>query len=519
MTVVGDASESGRLRAGGWQVSLGGLIVLVLAAGIASWVARSARGVWGWRSLSNGSAPSVVSVFGRNNQVALERTAGLMLEIADVFLLVIMARGVFGLSRRLGPTAGQERNARVWSIAWRIGATCFLLWFLSEESRVLRIDLVGPVGWSRRDPGFDLRYCVWQGLYPVCGLLAILGLALGMGAGFLLPSASTVRRRPYWLFVVLGALIAILLVAIPHSVSLIPYLVLHALEAVNNAMQHRLVVGPGLSTRLIHAGIDTSVAAALCLALALAVARDFERLRRGEPWTTSRMGRVVRFLLVAAGAAGGLTISLVTIPAINRFFAQGLRDVIGPGDIGMIVGGFGLLAAGMTARTIVGPPPGQPPVWRRRLSAGLGLGFLGLILLYALCSFPGASMLDPTVPPFVSKSIAFCHGLLVHLSSHVPDNVTVAVNLWFAGEVFPWTLMTVAVVAFVLELAIRPASVIYAPFDRLAESPGRARPFVWLVLGLTVVCLSALPILIVAGQVILHLRMTGAEVLAHRWAN
>src|ERR1017187_6546264 len=76
-----------------------------------------------------------------------------------------------------------------------MGALCFLLWFLWKESRVLRFDFA-----SER---------VSQALFPVCGLLAILGLALGMGAGFLLPGSSPARRRPYWLFVALAAVNAL----------------------------------------------------------------------------------------------------------------------------------------------------------------------------------------------------------------------------------------------------------------------------------------------------------------------
>ncbi len=515
MAVIQDSTASGRPGAGVAQVSLGGLIVLVLAAGLASGVARSAREVWGTRTIDF-NLPAGTGPVTRSSPVPLERTAGLALEIAAVFLMVILAVRLIGVIRGFGPAEWEARRARCWSIVWRAGALCFLLWFLSEESRVLRIDFASEVARSRRASGFGGRYQVWQALFPVCGSLAILGLALGMGAGFLLPGTSAGRRRPYWLFVVLAAVIAVMLASIPGDYSLIPYLVLLAIEAVTNAMQHRLVDGPGLSTRLIHAGIVASVAGAACLALALAVARDFERLRRGEPWTTSRVGCVARFVLLAAAAAGGLTISMVTIPAIHPCFAQGFRDVIDPIDVGMIVSAFALLAAGLAARSVAGPPPGQPPKWRRRLSAGFGLGFLGLILLYALCSFPTVGALDPTLPPVASKFIAFCQGLLVHFLS---DSVMIAVNLWFAGDHFPWTVMATVIAGFVLELAIRPRSAISAPFDRLAESPGRFGAFVWLVLGLTVVCLSALPILIVAGQVILHLRINGAEVLAGLWAN
>jgi hypothetical protein len=337
MSVVRHGSESWRGGAGSWQVSLGGLIVLVLAAGMASGVARSAREVWGTRTVSNGSGTGPASSPVAISEVPLERTVGLVLEIADVFLIVILARGLIGLFRGFRPAGGQERRGRFWSIAWRVMALCFLLWFLSEESRVLRYDLGSQVEQGRRVHGWGERYRLWQAMFPVCGLLAILGLALGMGAGFLLQGSCAVRRRPYWLFVFLAAVIAVLLVGIPSSHSLVPYLVLLAIEAVTNAMQNRLVDGPGLSTRLIRAGIEASAGALACLALALAIARDFERLRRGEPWMTSRMGRVIRLVLLGATAAGGINLINVTIPAIHPCLAEGFGLVIGPIEVGMIV--------------------------------------------------------------------------------------------------------------------------------------------------------------------------------------
>jgi hypothetical protein len=44
------------------------------------------------------------------------------------------------------------------------------------------------------------------------------------------------------------------------------------------------------------------------------------------------------------------------------------------------------------------------------------------------------------------------------------------------------------------------------PFDLVAGSPGRLVRFIWLTAALTVVCLAAVPTLIVSGQVIVHIR-------------
>ena len=153
-------------------------------------------------------------------------------------------------------------------------------------------------------PGWSNGYRAGQALFPVCGIFAILGLVVGMGARFLFPAARRVGKRPYWLFVILAGMAAVLIVALPYWASLIPYLVLIALEAVRNAMHHRLVPGPGFSARLLRAGLDASVAAGVCLSLAVALAGDFERLRRGSPWTTSGLGRGLRLFLLGRRRRG-----------------------------------------------------------------------------------------------------------------------------------------------------------------------------------------------------------------------
>ena len=89
---------------------------------------------------------------------------------------------------------------------------------------------------SQSVPGWRHGYRLRQQLFPVCGLFAILGLVVGMGARFLFPAAARTGKRPYWLFVILAGVAAVMIVALPYWASLIPYLVLIALEAVTNAM-------------------------------------------------------------------------------------------------------------------------------------------------------------------------------------------------------------------------------------------------------------------------------------------
>ena len=72
-------------------------------------------------------------------------------------------------------------------------------------------------------------------------------------------------------------------------------------------------------------------------------------------------------------------------------------------------------------------------------------------------------------------------------------------------------------VCFAIELFIRGKSPAATPFDQLASSPQAARRFVWLVVGFIVLCLAALPTLFVAGQVVLHVYMHGADSAKFGW--
>ncbi len=351
MAVSAAGTAAVPVKSTGFQVSLGGLLVLVLAAGVAAGVVRSAREVWGSRTLVNPGAPGVAWSSG-SGQVPVERTAGVALEVAAVLLILSLLRTLIGVVRRPSAADRHDRRARLWGAAWRIGAVCFLLWFISEESRVLRVTFAREVEISALIPGWGFIYRLREQLFPACGLFAMLGLTLGMGAGFLFPRAAQGGKRPYWLFVILAGVAALLIPALDDLGSLVVHLVLVALDTVSFGMRHRLEPGRGLSYRLLRAGVDAAVAAGICIALATAVARDFEMLRRGKARAASRAGRGVRVILLAAAAVAGIFIATVTIPAIHPCFADGFVQILGLAEAGMIVGCFGLFGAGMAARAI-----------------------------------------------------------------------------------------------------------------------------------------------------------------------
>jgi hypothetical protein len=510
--------ESPAVKSRGFQVSLAGLLVLVLAAGLAAGAVRSSREVWGLRTLPAPGAPIGSPVWG-TAQVPVQRTAGVILEVAAVFLLVILARQLSAAFRPAGSVDVAARATRGWGVSWRIGALCFLFWFISEQSRVLRIDFVREAEISHLMPGWNFSYQVRQQLLPACGLFALLGLVLGMGASFMFPQSPRRGSRPYWLFVVLAGVAAVLITSLNDVGTLIVQLVLVALEAVTNAMHHHLSPGRGLWTRLLRAGVDAAISAGLCLGLALALARDFETLRRGKPLSTSRVGRVVRLLLFAGAAGAGTYLAAVTFPAIHPCFAAGFQLVLGPLEASMIVCCFGLFGAGMAARAIAGAPEQQPSLRIARISVLYRLSILSVIFFAVLNVLPDSLLLQPYLPRFALATIDVIRASVARFWNQFPDSFTAGALRVLAIENLLWTTLILATVCFVIELLIRDTSLLNSPFDRLAESPERAYRFVWLVLGFVVVCLAAIPTLIVATQVITLLRLVGGQMMSHGWAN
>ena len=173
-------------------------------------------------------------------------------------------------------------------IGWRVPAIALLLGFTMRESQVLGVDLAK---YRALGAGQEV-YCVSAMLVPICAILTIIGVALGMGAGMSLPRASPARARPYWLFVPLAALAAVLFMGQPGGeCTLIPQFILVVLDFVIDAMPPPGVRLPGsLAVRLLRAGIEAVPAALACLWLALVVAHDFERARRDQPWAMGRGG-------------------------------------------------------------------------------------------------------------------------------------------------------------------------------------------------------------------------------------
>jgi len=505
----GAFADHRKRRSPRWQISLRALVFVVLAAGVSAGIVRSAREVWGSRPIetvvvSAGPRPTAATAT-RLSPVPVERTAGLILEVEAVFLLLILVRDLTRLLRSGLAQNGGGRATALYSVAWRIASVALLLRFLSAEANVLRLDFLSEIDVSRQQPAWGWNYRLKQNLLPVCGTMLMLGLALGMGAGTLLEEPST-RWRPWWLLAPLAVLAALLLASQPYF-SIIPNLVLVALEAVTIAMPHRLVAGPGLSARLVRAGASAALSLALTLPLVLAVARDFERARRRQQWATTVPGLIRRLGLLAAAAAAGAYLACKSLPLIHPSLAQGFAQLLDAGVVFTLVTGFAVFASGLAARSIDKEPTPEKAPWAARLSTIVRCGILAVVSLSVLKCLPSTSQFEPAVPWIFKLLYNACEQANGWLWGRLPDSILILIGAWFEPERLLWTLMVAGVAMLLVELAIRPQEARRAPFDRIVDAPQSIVRFSWLVVALTCVCLVALPTLIVAGQAIIQARL------------
>jgi hypothetical protein len=140
-------------------------------------------------------------------------------------------------------------------------------------------------------------------------------------------------------------------------------------------------------------------------------------------------------------------------------------------------------------------------------------------LFAALQVLPDSSRLPAYLPPVVLTSADAIKGLIGRFWDQFADEVTASVLKIFAIENLLWISLLLTVVCFSIELLVRDHVQFTSSFDQLVESPERARRFIWLVTGFVVTCLTALPILVVAGQVLVLVELVGPDMVNSGWAN
>lgn len=494
-------------RGGGWQVSLADLAFIVLAAGMAAGVMRGARDIWGMPPVPRGVTPGV----------APERTAGVVVEGLGIFLALVVARSMIARIRDRRHHATVSRMVTLGELVWRALAVILLLQLVFLESDVLRLDLMTFSTRSTEIPGWRERYQLREMLVPVCSILTMFGLAIGLGAGSARREPASSRPRPYALFVILAAVAAVLFLAQPNMWNMIPQMVLLAMEAVNNAMPPgSRVVSGSISGRLLRAGMGAMCGAIAIVTLAILVARDVQLASRSEPCGTTRRGWFIRILALLCALAAGIGAALVGIPSVNPLWRDGFAQILGPDVVMLVLAGFGVLSAGIAARAVV--PRAEAASTRRSWRArAFPLGLLGVVGLSAIASLPSSSVLAPGVPPLVGRVLDLVGEANLRIWDMLPDPLVIQIRPLLSARGLAYILPLWLLILLLATLARGPSSQRVIPLDRVCETPRLLPRFAWLTVALTVVCLAAIPTLMLVGQALVHVRLSISTWMGAGW--
>lgn len=287
--------------------------------------------------------------------------------------LLVFAVGI-GLALIVAGQLGQRwRGARPrgGAIAWRVGVLAGLGWMLAGLAGALLAD-----GSPYDEPRLQVA--------TLQAVLGLVGLALAVR-----PAGPSRPRRPSrWALPSVVAAVAAGLTLVVLAAGIIPYLVLIAIEAVQNALTR----GPLVRRPILFDRMATTALAALpgflgCMATATWVDDDLRAALRDpiaarRPW--GRAGLLARAGIVAVAAGGSAYLALAAIPALSPSLAEGITAGAGPGVLASLGLGYAGLALGLAARGAAalarsagGPSPAVVPPerpfgpWPRRL---LGLG-------------------------------------------------------------------------------------------------------------------------------------------------
>jgi hypothetical protein len=441
---------------------------------------------------------------------------GVVCEISAVFLILNLARTLIGLARGRRNVEPTGAAPPAWSFAWRIAAIAILMAFVGDLAGVLRIDYAQSLEIGASRPGWLPSYICNENLLPMCGTLGIIGLALGMGAGALFDDPRPARHRPYWLSVPLAAVIAALLPAFT-GYSIVVYILLVSLEGVSNAMRYAQHAGPGLIARLLDSGVDATLAFAAILALALVVARDFDRARRRLSWGTRAAGWIVRAVLLLCAISASAYVAIVTIPKIHPCFGEGFLATITPRAIFVMIAGFGLLAVGMAARAVVPSPSLERPRWLRWLSAFFRYGLLLVFFLAAMRRLPASGGMSALAPTIVGRVFDVVGRVQTWVWGLLPYPALLVLDYCLEAEMLRWIVAASFVGIVAIELTVTMAAPRIAPLDGVFSRRRSGIEIGWLTVALTVVCIAALPPAAVFGQFFINVQLNLEDWIRIGW--
>jgi hypothetical protein len=490
----------------GPKFRLSGLMILVLGAALSLGVVSRAH-------LLGTLAPSW---FGES---PLTRWLGVVVAPLGVTLALALAIQGIGCLGRCGSGTSWK-----WSFCWRISGLVLLAMLLAEESSLLSIMPSSqwepnwpPGGISRVALDTRLR------LLPVAAVLIMTGLVLGMRPRRS-RSAARRTRASAWSGALLVGLGGAMIVA---TLMIVPYLVLIAIEAVENAkMRPGEVRGlltshasrplkAGLADRLDRAVPAIGLAFVAALVASGWLASNLRRARdRAELGSVRELAIGLALAFAVLSSAGVLVWN--TLPMIQPLVVSGLKLTLGTWDFGVIALGFGCFSAGLVVH--VSAPEGDTPprgaVWTPvpgiRIGAwiwmakGFGVVLLSLVILVSLAVMERQSGSTGRVFPWWLASILSplrAHGDEVWnwlLGNEWIRMLSSDASLWFPVLILPW-LGWRSLGLLVTAWNPRPS-----PLDHVIDSAASARQFLAYWCALSALLLAAIPTLALTGLVLLH---------------
>jgi hypothetical protein len=475
----------------GWQVGLGELTVWVVGCGIALGFARRAEGL------------------ARSGFVGMPRElewAAMPLAAWSAWILIVeavrLARGTIG---------DRGRSWRAVAIGWRAVAAMALGLLVSggRFEVLLRLGLVSSNWRPNAIHSWDEARITAMTLGVLLGLA---GLVLGLAPPSPRSDARGRRRRvPPWASVVVVGLSG---VAIAAMMMTIPYLVVVALECVDNALLGRDVLQrgpwaplPGLWERLADLAPAAGLGVGSCLLLASLIASDARRpdLRLGS-W------RALAARLPALAAAAGMAayLGIVAIPTVHPHLAIGVFEVLALREVRFLVLGIAAFAAGLAARSVAPrPAEGPPGPWDRLRRKACRSALVLLVTAAGLIVAILVLASGPVLRALFGPEPHMTHG--GHLLLRASDFLgMLAPEMIFAELALAWLALQV----FVRSWAASGRSWRPAAFDMVGDSRATLGRFAWLTTAITVLFLAALPTLFVAGLVAFHLALNAADLWA-----
>jgi hypothetical protein len=329
-------------------------------------------------------------------------------------------------------------------------------------------------------------------LLPVSATFAMAGLL----------ASQTIRPcRPYWsplswLSIVWAGLAAVLMAA---TQSFLPYLVLLALEAVNNAMP--LVTtrhaGIGLHERVVTAGLAATPVLVCSLALGLLISRQLRR----PSGSALRHGAVVLLAVSAATLAASVALLSIAVPLLDECLAEAFAATLTPRGAAIVVLGFAGLALGPAAHaadrpgSVDGVENGSARLqtFRRFLLGGAALVVIGAVGALALPSAAlgirswarGSGWVGAALDGWWSFTMR--QPWMLFLSPHWV--VVALAEIWVTGHV--------------VRVLLTPPATATTPIDAWLEDRLGRRHFAARWGALTALMVALLPVLLVTGIALL----------------